>query len=116
MAIKEMSGATSIFSPYVTATVQSSNFTSDAFNIQQFSNFAIQLTTTNQSSLNVSIDVQASVDGSTYVTIPGSTVALTTNTSYIWNFSGAGYVTVRLSMTFSAGSANFAAKAFAKLQ
>lgn len=116
MAVKEMSGYQTLLTPYVSATVQNSNFTSNAFNIQQFANFAMQVNITNQSSLNVAVTAQLSVDGVNYADIPGSLQTFTANGTFIWTYSNSGAILTRLSFVFSGGSANFNVYGFAKTQ
>lgn len=116
MAVKEMAEARKLLSPYVQATVQSATFTSNVFNVQQYANFALQLNITNQSSLNATVTVEGSLDGTNYATIPGSSQAFTANGTFIWTTANSALVFVRLLITFAAGSANFEAYGFAKTQ
>lgn len=115
MSIKEMSTPVTLLTSYNTITVHSTDFNSISFNIQQFANWSIQLDITNQSSLNVAVKAQATLNGN-WVDIPSSTTSFTANGSYIWTYANAGYVNVRLAFTFTAGSANFAICGFAKTQ
>lgn len=116
MSVKEMYGPTSLLTPYVTQTVQSASFNSDQFNVQQFANWAIQLDIASQSSLNVAVKVQATLNGTSWADVPSTSTSFTANGTFIWTYANAGYIGIRLAFTFTAGSALFTAIGFAKTQ
>lgn len=116
MAIKELAGPVPLLDPYVSSAVQSANFTSNVFNIQQFCNYAIQATVTTGGIINCSIAIQESVDGVTFVEVPSSARTFNISDSFIWNGSDRGAPYLRVAVTFSGGSATFSMYGFAKTQ
>lgn len=113
MTTPQMAGANKLWTVDVGA--QSASFKSGILNLQQYGRYALQMTTSSQSSLNCSITVEATVDGVNWATVPGSAVVFTTNTSYIWDNFGSGVVQARLSIAFTGGSALFYIVGFAKV-
>lgn len=116
MAIKEMVEARVLLSPLASATAQSASFVSNVFNVQQFCNYALQIIIASQSSLNVDIKVQGSIDGVNYADVPSSTTNFTANGTFIWTASNSPLMFVRLNFGINAGSALFQAYGFAKTQ
>jgi len=115
MSIPQRDKAVTIIPPNVANAAQSSNFTTNVYDITQFSKYALQVIITSQSSLNVAIKVQASLDNSNWADVPGSSVSFTTNGTYIWDNAVSTATWVRLSFIFTGGSALFQVYAFAKL-
>lgn len=113
MSSPQMAGANALWTVDVGA--QTSSFKSGILSIQQFGRYALQATISSQSSLVCSIEVEATVDGTNWATVPGSNVAFTSNTSYIWDNFGSGVEQVRLSMIYTSGSAVFSMYGFAKI-
>jgi hypothetical protein len=112
MANFQRDQAVTLLSDYLSLNAQSTNFSTPGHNIQQFKNFSFQLNVTSQSSLNVAVKVQATLDNANWSDVPSSSIAITANGSYLWNYSGAAYIAVRLTFTFTAGSALFQVYAF----
>lgn len=114
MANKEKDQAITILPTYISTAAQSSNFTTNAYPIQQQSKYALQVNITGASGLNVAIAVQETLDGVNYSPIPGSSVSFTANGSYIWQVSVSASIFTQLAFTFTSGSALFQVYAFAK--
>lgn len=112
MANFQRDQAVTLLDPYTSTNAQNSNFSTPLHNIQQYKNFSFQLNVTSQSSLSVVVKAQATLDGTNWCDIPSSSTTITANGSYLWNYSGAAYIAVRLTFTFSAGSALFQVYAF----
>lgn len=96
------------------SATKSASFNSEAFEFAKFSRACISAKTAGAASLNVSLKLQASNNGSDWADITGTAQALTTDTTHIWNIDGAGYPFLRVAATFTAGSADFTITGFAK--
>lgn len=99
----------------ISTAIQSSSFVSNILSILDLTAYSLQVDITNQSGLTSAIEVQGSLDGQNWATVPGSSVAFSSNTSYIWDNSRSGIPFIRLSVTISAGSAQFNMFGYAKL-
>lgn len=115
MAVPQRDAAVTLLTDYVSTAAQSVSFASNSYNVQQFSKYALQLVITAQSSLDVDVKVQATVDGSDWADVPGSEVNFTANGNYIWDNGSSAVIAVRLYLTFTAGSALFQIYGFSKL-
>ena len=93
------------FSLLDTAT-KSATFNSDSINIKRDVIVGLVLTTSAQASLNVSVQLQVSMDGTNRLD-SGSAVAITTNTLTAFTLSNTPYAYARLESTFTAGNAAF---------
>lgn len=115
MAVPQVDAPVRILTEYVYTTVQSSNFASNIYNVQQFSKYEIQVNITNASGLTAILKLQTSLDGLNWVDVPSSSQTVTTNTSISWDNGNTGSYQVRVFVTISAGSANFDMFGFKKL-
>lgn len=113
MSTPQMAGPNTLWTVDVGA--QTASFKSGILSIQQFGRYSLQVTISAQSSLVCNIEVEATVDGKNWATVPGSNVAFSSNISYIWDNFGSGVQQVRLSMIYTSGSAKFAMSGFAKI-
>lgn len=95
------------------STSKSATFSTDAIDIKRDIHLAIAMTTSAQASLNVSIQLEVSLDSSQWVA-SGSPTAVTTNTTSLFSLTDTPYSYARLTLTFTAGSATFAAQAQTK--
>jgi len=101
-----------LLNDYESTNLRSSDFATRAYGIQQFKNFSFQTNVTSQTGLSVTAKVQATLDNVNWCDVPSSAVTLNANGSYMWNFSGAAYIAVRMYFTFAEGSALFQVWAF----
>jgi hypothetical protein len=76
-------------------------------NIGRLFGYCYQIVTTNQSSINATAVLQASIDGVTYDDVASSSYSITANGNYMWNVTNAFYVFARLKITITVGSADF---------
>lgn len=88
------------------AVSKDATFSTTAVDISRDVLLSLVVTTTAQSSLNVSIQLQVSNDGTNWID-SGSPTAVTTNTSTAFTLSDTPYAYARLTTTFTAGSATF---------
>ena len=88
------------------ATSKSATFSTDAVNMIQDWAVSFVVTTTSASSLNVSLQLEVSNDGTNWAT-EGSATAVTTNTSTGFACTECAYSYSRITATFTAGSATF---------
>jgi len=89
----------------------SASFNSDAFAIAYAKYYAISVVATSASSLDVDIELQASVDGSTWTDIEDSQDStLTADGSVLFLVTDASYPLVRVKFTINTGSCKFAVK------
>jgi len=88
------------------ATSKSATFSTDTVDIKRDVHAALVVTTSAQSSLNVSIQLQVSLDGTNWIA-SGSPVAVTTDTSSAFTLTDTPFSYMRLTTTFTAGSAIF---------
>lgn len=95
------------------ATSKDSTFSTDSLDTTRDNIVGFAVTTASQSSLNVSIQLQGSFDESNWVAI-GSPTAVTTNTTSVFTQSNNPYPYMRLTLTFSAGSATMSIFAHTK--
>ena len=95
------------------ATSKAVTFSTDAIDIKDDKHLAIALTTTLESSVNVSVQLEVSVDGSNW-TASGSPIVITTNTTSFFTVSDTPYAYARLTSTRTGGTATFEAKAQTK--
>ena len=95
------------------ATSKAVTFSTDAINIKNDHSLAIALTTTAASTLNVSVQLEVSVDGTNW-TASGSPIVITTDTTSFFTVSNSPYAYARLTSTRTGGSATFEAKAQTK--
>ncbi len=86
-------------------TSKNSTFSTDTVNTTRDEIVGFAVTTANQSSLNVSIQLEASFDESNWLSV-GSPTAVTTNTTSVFSQADNPYPHMRLTLTFSAGSAD----------
>lgn len=114
MTTPQMSGPNHLWDKIVKGA-QSGTFNSDPLDITRFGRYALQVNITSQSSLASTIVVQATLDSVNWSTVPGSSVAFSTNTSYVWDNFGSGVVAVRLQGVVTGGSAIFDMFGFAKV-
>ena len=83
----------------------SASFNTGSLPIKGLSNYAIQVVRSSASSLDVDIELQASIDGSNWVDVEDSQDAnVTTDGSTLFDVADAGYSLVRVKFTFNAGS------------
>jgi hypothetical protein len=85
---------------------KSATFQSTVVDTTRDSIIGFAVTTASQSSLNVSIQLEASWDESNWISV-GSPTAVTTNTTSSFTQVDNPYPFLRLNATFTAGSANF---------
>lgn len=95
------------------ATSKNTTFDSDSIDVRDDLIASFHVITTSQSSLNVSIQLKGSLDGSNWVNI-GSPTAVTTNTTSHFAVADNPYSYLKLTSTFSAGSATFSIWAHTK--
>ena len=95
------------------AVSKSASFSTDSLNVERDVIASLVLTTSAQSSLNVSVQLEGSIDGSTWLSV-GSPVVITTNTSTLFSVTDNPYTHLRLTSTFTAGSATFLVKTHTK--
>ena len=88
------------------ATSKNASFNSPNVDVRDDMIVGLAVTTTAQSSLNVSIQLQASIDGVNFANV-GSPTVVTTNTTLLFSITICPWTYVRLENTFSAGSATF---------
>ena len=91
------------------STSKNATFSTDAVNIENDLMVALAMTTSSHSSLNVSIQLEVSLDNTNWVA-SGSPVAVTTNTTTMFTLQDNPYSYTRLTSTFTAGSATFVAQ------
>lgn len=60
------------------------------------------------------LKLQASIDGSVWVDIAGSSQAVTASADHMWAAEGAGYPYVRVDWTYTSGTGNMTVKAILK--
>lgn len=115
-AVNFRDGPVTILPPNVATALQSAPFTTNPYDIVQFSKFGLQLIITNQTALSVIVVVEITLDGVHWDQVPGSSVTFTANGSYFWDNLISSAIKVRLNFTtFNAGNANFQVYAMAKL-
>ena len=95
------------------ATSKSATFSTDAVDTKRDWSVSFVITTTSASSLNVSLQLEVSNDGSNWAT-EGSATAVTTDTSTAFKSTEHAYAHSRITATFTAGSATFAVQAQTK--
>jgi hypothetical protein len=88
------------------STSKNATFSTDAVNTENDLTVALAVTTSAQASLNVSVQLEVSLDGTNWVA-SGSPVAVTTNTTTMFVLQDNPYTHARLTSTFTAGSATF---------
>lgn len=84
----------------------SSDFTSDVCDISGLeSDFAVQLDYDGGASVNMTLQFQVSVDGTSYVTVDSSSQVITDATgTHIWDLAGTGATFARVFISVAAGS------------
>ena len=88
------------------STSKDATFSTDSVDTTRDNIVGFAVTTASQSSLNVSIQLEASFDNSSWASV-GSPTAVTTNTTSLFSVADNPYPYLRLTSTFSAGSATF---------
>lgn len=91
------------------AESKSANFSTEGVDTERDIYTAFAVTTTAESSLNVSLQLEVSLDGSNWAA-EGSPTAVTSNTTTIFDVSENPFTFARITSTFSAGSATFAVR------
>lgn len=85
---------------------KNATFSTDSINTTRDFIVAFAVTTANQSSLNTSIQLEASFDDTNWISV-GSPTAVTTNTTNTFIQTDNPYPYMRLTLTWTAGSADF---------
>lgn len=88
------------------ATSKSATFSTDAVSTKRDWAVGFVVTTTSASSLNVSLQLEVSNDGTNWAS-EGSATAVTTDTSTAFKSTEHAYAHARIKATFTAGSATF---------
>ena len=94
-------------------TSKSATFSSDSVDSKRDWSVSFVITTASASSLNVSLQLEVSNDGTNWAT-EGSAIAVTTNTSTAFKSVEHAYANARITATFTAGSATFLVQAQTK--
>lgn len=115
MTIKYRDKAVQILSDYLSLNAQTATFTTPAYDITQYSKYAFQVNVTNAATLSVTITIEESLDNVNWVLVPGSSVVVTANGSYLWNNQISAATYSRVVLTYGTGSANYTIYAMAKL-
>lgn len=117
MSNQQRDKAVTIIPDYIASAAQSTSFTTNSYDITQFSKYAFQLLVTSASGLSVKAKAQSSLDNTNWDDVPGSEITITTNGAYFWDnlVSCATWVRINLSFSGGSGSAKFQCYAFAKL-
>jgi hypothetical protein len=84
----------------------STSFTSDIYYTDRWTHVAVQIDVTNQSAANFSAIIQVSIDGIGWADY-GTAQAITANGTYAFNVVELGFSKLRISITITAGSADF---------
>ena len=115
MANQQRDKSVTIIPVVISSNAQSTDFSTNSYDVTQFSKYSLQLIITSASSLNVAVKVQESLDNTNWADVPGSSVSFTTNGTYIWTNGNSSSNWTRLTFTFTGGSALFQVLAFSKL-
>jgi len=97
-------------SPLDVAGDMSGSFNGTSFNVGGFHDVAVSSVVTDASSLNGTLKLQGSVDGTNWADISGLTGSITANGTTIYKVNANPYQFVRLVWTSSAGSGTLNSK------
>ena len=97
-------------SPLDVAGDMSSSFNGTSFNVGGFHDVAVSSVVTNASTLNGTLKLQGSVDGSNWADVPSTSATLNSNGTTIFNVANNSYQFVRLVWTRNAGSGTLDSK------
>ena len=115
MAIQQRDRAVTIIPSYISSAAQSTNFSTNPYDISQYRIYAMQLIITSASGLDVAVEIEESLDNTNWAVVPGSAMSFSANGTYIFNTIATGSTYARLTFTFTSGSAKFSVLAFSKI-
>jgi hypothetical protein len=90
-------------SPFISAQSLGASFTSSSFSVGEFDRVGLQITVADASSLNGSLQLQASINGTNWVNV-GTATTLTANTSILSDLASPYYKFIRFDYVRTAGS------------
>ena len=94
-------------------TSKAVTFSSDSVDTTDDTSFSVAVTTTSASSLNVSLQLEVSNDGTNWAA-EGSAIAVTTDTTTVFKSAPCAFAYVRVTSTRTAGTATFEMQACIK--
>lgn len=116
MAIPQCDQAIPLLNDYVSTNTQSATFSTPAYNLQPYSNYSFQIYVSNSSSLNITAKVQATLirnpAETDWADVPSSSTTITADGTYMTSQAKVAFVAIRVTFTFTGGSAKFQVYAF----
>ena len=93
----------------------SASFYSDSMSVSNNSAYAVQVVVTDAATLDVDVELQASIDGANWVDVEDTLdTTVTADGNVLFDVVDAAYPQFRLKLTFTTGSCKIAAQYYAK--